>query len=64
MRGRDLVFFVSGAAALVEEVCWSRLLTRLCGSDAAGAGIVVVGDAADAVRAGAAAAADARGGDD
>jgi len=41
MRGRDLVFFVSGAAALVEEVCWSRLLTRLCGSDAAGAGIVI-----------------------
>jgi spermidine synthase len=41
MRGRDLVFFVSGAAALVEEVVWSRLLTRVCGSDAAGAGTVI-----------------------
>ncbi len=41
MRKSDVVFFLSGAAALVEEVVWSRLLGRLLGSDAAGTGIVL-----------------------
>lgn len=41
MRRSDLVFFLSGSAALVYEVVWSRLLGRLLGSDAAGVGVVV-----------------------
>lgn len=41
MRKSDLVFFLSGAAALVEETVWARWLARILGSDAAGAAIVV-----------------------
>ncbi len=41
MTRRDVVFFLSGAAALVDEVVWSRLLGRTLGSDAAGTGVVV-----------------------
>jgi len=41
MRRSDLVFFLSGAAALVEETVWARWLARILGSDAAGAAIVV-----------------------
>ncbi|MEM7306908.1 MAG: hypothetical protein AAF682_09570 [Planctomycetota bacterium] len=41
MRRSDLVFFLSGAAALVDEVVWSRLLARLLGSDAVGTGVVL-----------------------
>ena len=41
MRRTDLVFFLSGAAALVEETVWARWLARILGSDAAGAAIVV-----------------------
>ncbi|MCZ6598375.1 MAG: fused MFS/spermidine synthase, partial [Planctomycetota bacterium] len=41
MRKADLVFFLSGAAALVYEVVWTRLLTRLVGSDALGIGVVL-----------------------
>ncbi|MBL8862398.1 MAG: fused MFS/spermidine synthase [Planctomycetes bacterium] len=41
MRRSDLVFFLSGAAALVEETVWARWLARIVGSDAAGAALVV-----------------------
>ncbi len=41
MRRTDVVFFLSGAAALVEETVWARWLARILGSDAAGAAIVV-----------------------
>jgi len=41
MRRSDFVFFLSGAAALVEETVWARWLARILGSDAAGAAIVV-----------------------
>jgi spermidine synthase len=42
MARSDLVFFLSGAAALAYEVLWSRLLARLLGSDAEGAALVLV----------------------
>lgn len=41
MRKSDLVFFLSGAAALSYEVVWARLLARVLGSDASAAGIVI-----------------------
>lgn len=41
MRRSDLVFFLSGAAALVYETVWIRLLARLVGSDSAGMAIVL-----------------------
>lgn len=41
MRRTDLVFFLSGAAALVEETVWARWMARILGSDAAGAALVV-----------------------
>ncbi len=41
MRRTDLVFFLSGAAALIEETVWARWLARILGSDATGAAIVV-----------------------
>lgn len=36
MRPSDLVFFVSGAAALLHQTVWIRLLARLVDSDSAG----------------------------
>lgn len=42
MARSDLVFFLSGAAALAYEVLWGRLLARLLGSDAEGAALVLV----------------------
>jgi spermidine synthase len=42
MRRSDVVFFLSGAAALAYEVLWSRMLARLLGSDAEGAALVLV----------------------
>ncbi len=41
MRRSDVVFFLSGAAALVYQVVWSRLLARLLGSDAVGVALVL-----------------------
>jgi spermidine synthase len=41
MRRSDLVFFASGLAALVYQTVWARLLSRLCGSDAAGVALVL-----------------------
>jgi spermidine synthase len=41
VRRSDLVFFSSGAAALVYQVAWARLLARLTGSDAAGVAVVL-----------------------
>ncbi len=41
MRRTDLVFALSGAAALIAETVWARWLARVLGSDAAGAGLVV-----------------------
>ncbi len=41
VRRSDLVFFLSGAAALSYEVAWARLLTRLTGSDAVGIAVVL-----------------------
>jgi len=41
VRASDVVFFVSGAAALVYQVAWARLLTRLTGSDASGVALVL-----------------------
>ena len=41
MRRSDLVFVLTGAAALVYETVWARALARVCGSDAAGLGLVL-----------------------
>jgi spermidine synthase len=41
MSRRDLVFVISGAAALVDEVVWSRLLGRVLGSDALASGLIL-----------------------
>jgi spermidine synthase len=41
MRSSDLVFFLSGAAALGYEVVWARLMSRVVGSDAPGAALVL-----------------------
>jgi spermidine synthase len=41
MTRSDLVFFLSGAAALAYEVLWARLLSRLLGGDAEGAALVL-----------------------
>lgn len=41
MRKSDLVFFLSGAAALSYETTWARLLARVLGSDAPAAAIVL-----------------------
>lgn len=41
MRRSDLVFFLTGAAALVYETVWSRLLTRVLGSQASATAIVL-----------------------
>lgn len=38
---RDLVFFMTGAAALAYEVLWARLLARVLGGDAEGAALVL-----------------------
>ncbi len=37
----DVVFFLSGAAALVYQVAWARLLARLTGSDSIGIALVL-----------------------
>jgi len=41
MRTSDVVFFLTGAAALVYETVWARSLARLCGSDSVGLGLVL-----------------------
>ncbi len=41
MRRSDLVFFTSGAAALVYETVWIRLLGRALGGDAVGLAVVL-----------------------
>jgi spermidine synthase len=41
MRKSDSLFFLSGAAALVYQTVWIRLLARLLGSDAGGLAIVL-----------------------
>lgn len=41
MRKSDLLFFSTGAAALVYESVWIRLLSRLVGSDAGGLAVVL-----------------------
>ncbi|MEO0649805.1 MAG: hypothetical protein AAFZ65_03900 [Planctomycetota bacterium] len=41
MWRRDLVFFASGAAGLVYQVAWARLVTRSLGADALGVAVVV-----------------------
>jgi len=41
MRRSDAVFLLGGAAALIEQLVWARLLGRLLGSDAAGFGLVL-----------------------
>jgi spermidine synthase len=41
MARSDLVFFLSGAAALAYEVLWGRMLARLLGGDAEGAAVVL-----------------------
>ena len=40
MRKSDTLFFLTGAAALVYETVWIRLLARLLGSDAGGLAVV------------------------
>ena len=41
MRRTDLVFFLSGVAALVYESVWARLLARILGSHAQGTAVVL-----------------------
>lgn len=41
MRKSDLIFFLSGAAALIDQVAWSRLASRILGSGSAGVTIVL-----------------------
>ena len=41
MRASDPIFFASGAAALVYQVVWGRLLARTLGSDAFATGLVL-----------------------
>ncbi len=41
MRTSDLLFFLTGAAALVYQTVWIRLLARLLGSDASGLALVL-----------------------
>jgi len=41
LRKSDVVFFLSGAAALVYQVAWARLLARLTGSDSIGIALVL-----------------------
>ena len=41
MRKSDLLFFLTGAAALVYETVWIRLLARLLGSDAGALAVVL-----------------------
>lgn len=41
MRKSDTLFFLTGAAALVYQTVWIRLLTRLLGSDASGLALVL-----------------------
>lgn len=41
LRRTDLVFFLSGLAALVDQTVWARLLARICGSDASGVAVVL-----------------------
>jgi len=41
MRASDPIFFASGAAALVYQVVWARLLARVLGSDALGSALVL-----------------------
>lgn len=41
MRRSDIVFFLSGVCALVDQTVWARLLARVCGSDAAGVALVL-----------------------
>ena len=41
MRRSDLVFFLTGAAALVYESVWARLLTRVLGSQASATAVVL-----------------------
>lgn len=41
MRFTDAIVFVTGAAALVHQVTWSRLLARVLGSDASATALVL-----------------------
>ena len=41
MRKSDLLFFLSGAAALIDQVVWARLVGRILGSDASGVTLVL-----------------------
>jgi len=41
MRKSDLIFFLSGSAALIDQVAWSRLASRILGSGSAGVTIVL-----------------------
>lgn len=41
MRKSDLFFFLSGAAALIDQVVWARLIGRILGSDASGVTLVL-----------------------
>jgi spermidine synthase len=41
MRRTDVVFFLSGLAALVYETIWARLMTRLLGSQAGATAVVL-----------------------
>lgn len=41
MRTSDIVFFLSGAAALGYETAWARLFSRIVGSDAPGSALVL-----------------------
>ncbi len=42
MSRQTLVFFLSGSAALVDQLVWMRLLARALGSDATGVAVVLV----------------------
>ncbi len=41
MRKSDLIFFLSGAAALIDQVAWSRLAGRILGNGSAGVTIIL-----------------------
>lgn len=41
MNLRDVVFFASGLAAVVDEAVWARLLARIVGSDAGGTALTL-----------------------
>lgn len=41
MNLRDVIFFASGLAAVVDEAVWARLLARIVGSDAGGTSLTL-----------------------